>query len=1188
MRTITAPAETAGLQLDPDLAQELLQDVRARQALPLLAFALRELWERRSAEGRLLTASYVTDLGRIEGAVKRAAEAATKSVIDNPADAEALRIALLEMIQISTDGSILKRQALRSGLPAQSTRGIDALEAARLLVADGDFVEPAHEALFGAWNRLADWVKEARAALMVRTEAQTDAALWESSGRRPEYLWAEARLDRAKRLLATQRIGATDKSASFLVASTKAVEEQHRKDLAERDRELTRLRRQRLIVGGFAGGALAAAAVAISFYIDARNAEAESNNSLRTSRLQTARVACRDVTVGARDTGIQALQEAAKIRPGDDLRTALVDCLQRPGLRELSERQGVSEPPSLKPGDPLVDQVGTTKATLRPAAEKDKFIIAVERDGAAQAAWPLVASEADSLRLSPDGAMVGVMRQGFGLADQTLEVFESRTGKTLWSFRVETASLGHWSASAGRISFSASGRYIAAAGNAGSILAWDLSPTNGPVAALQSRPFSDQAMLTAVSPDGRWVAAMDEKDNLVVVETETNEVVGTAPHAGTTQAFNSSVLEWTSQDRIVVGAKQWQWLPPVDRGFWARSNIGRQRSIRDVVFGPQGTMLGVATEYGGMPYVLNISAREARMHRPLATNGEFPSGVESLAFSGLNGSVCGARLSAILCWQVDSGSAQVLSDNNFSRWYRQLNADDDRVVAAGERNITLLEALDIKGNLLWQRTIERTSMFGLKAVFDDAGQRMAFRSTDSSTSLDVIALTDGATVETHRKDDPNEALLPVSLGDGFALLDTEDVSLRALSDGALLSGPYAKSDDGRINSDMVVRGKAIVERSRTGQMTFWTIGGSRCSPKSVVQPRNQAIALSSSGAHFAAFDGEVLKVWTTATCEAVDVPTSADGSSISSLTFTPDDQEIRFRSASNEITTYTLGTKQVSRTVFKPFASCEFEVGSGWSGDAGTLWQACRAGKSTTVKAWRATDGGSAFEVTVGAESQRGVTVLVDPKQHTIIVRRELTKPGIWGWSLPGGSTTETDLCRSVVAVEGSAKVQLFDRGASAAFFSQAGKDGAQINLNMVDTRSCKSSPVTLPSADAVLGTTSSGAFVVSSSTSIKAVSRDGQVEWTSLETAGRIRRSALAADGKLVAAALDDGSIAVGTPGRAEPIFRFTTGPGEVNALALSPDGSWLAAGTEAGRVHLWPLAALDADVAATFRADH
>jgi hypothetical protein len=66
LRTITEPAETAGLQLDPDLAQELLQDVRARQALPLLAFALRELWERRSPEGRLLTSSYVTDLGRIK------------------------------------------------------------------------------------------------------------------------------------------------------------------------------------------------------------------------------------------------------------------------------------------------------------------------------------------------------------------------------------------------------------------------------------------------------------------------------------------------------------------------------------------------------------------------------------------------------------------------------------------------------------------------------------------------------------------------------------------------------------------------------------------------------------------------------------------------------------------------------------------------------------------------------------------------------------------------------------------------------------------------------------------------------------------------------------------------------------------------------------------------------------------
>jgi WD40 repeat protein len=1109
-----------------------------------------------------------------------------KSVIDSPAETEALRFALLQMVQISTDGSILKRQALRSALPPQSTRGIGALEAARLLVADGDFVEPAHEALFGAWSRLAGWVKEARAALMVRTEAQTDAALWESSGQRYEYLWAETRLDRAKRLLTTQRIGITRNTASFLEASTKAVEEQHRKELAERDRELTRLRRQRLIVASFAAGALAAAAVAISFYVVARNAEAESNISLRTSRLQTARVACRDITVGARDTGIQALQEAAKIRPGDDLRMALVDCLLRPGLRELSERQGVSEPPFIKLGDPLVDQAGKTKATLRPTAEEDKFVIAVERDGEALAAWPLVASEADSLRLSPDGAMVAVMRQSFGLAEQTMDVFDSRTGKKLWSFRVETAGLGHWSASSGRISFSASGRYIAAAGNAGSILAWDLSPTNAPAAALQARPFSDQAMLTAVSPDGRWVAAMDEKHNLVVVETETNDVVAAAPHAGSMRGFNSLVLEWTTQDRIVVGAKQWQWLPPSDHGFWARSNIGRQRSITDVVFGPQGMTLGVATEYSGMPYVLDISGREARIRTPLKSRG-FPSGLESLAFPDSTASVCGAQLSAILCWQLNSGAVEVLSGDDYSRWYRQLNADDDRVMAAGERKITVLEALDIKGNLLWQRTLERTSVFGLKAVFDHSGQRMAFASTDKSTSFDVIALADGATVQSFRKDDPNEVLTPINLEEGFALLDGSDLSIRRLEDGKVLAGPHAAKDAEHSNSDIIMRGNVVVERSRSGQLTFWTIGGGQCRLKSIVQPRNRAIALSSSGAHFAAFDGEVLKVWDTTTCEAVEVPTSENGSNLTNLAFTPNDQDIRFRSASNEITTYVLGTKQVSRTAFKPLADCAFEAGSGWSGDAGTLWQACKGGKSTIVKAWRAADGTSDFEVTLGAESREGVTVLIDPTLHTIIVTRERSKPGIWGWSLSGGSATETDLCRSA-AVEGTAKVQLFDHGAKAAFLSQGGKDGTRIDLKVVDTRSCKSTPVTLPSADAVLGSTSSDGFVVATGASIKAVSRDGQIEWSSLENAGRIRRAAMSADGKLVAAALEDGSIAVGKARRAETIFRFPTGPGEVKTLAFSPDGSWLAAGTEAGRVHLWPLAALDADVAEIFRADH
>jgi WD40 repeat protein len=955
-----------------------------------------------------------------------------------------------------------------------------------------------------------------------------------------------------------------------------------RKNLAGRRRDRTRLRVFQVI----AFGLLLLSGAALLETYRARVAEAESNNSLRTSRLQTARIACHDIIVGSRDIGVQALQEAAKIRPGDDLKTAFLECMQRPGLRELSDRQGLSEAHPIMPGDPIVDQVGKTKATLRPAAEKDRFTISIERDAKVLATWPVVASEADSLRLSPDGAMIAVMLKQFGGTEQTVDVFASETGKRLWSLRVEMDNLGWWSASWGRISFSASGRYIAAAGIAGSIVAWDLSATDGPVIALQSRPFSSQAILTALSPDGRWVAAMDDEGSLVVVEVETNEVVASAPRAEAMQAPNSSILEWTSQDRITVGAKQWQWLPPADRGFWARANIGRQRSITDIVFNPQGTMVGVATEYGGSPYILEISAREAKMLGPLKMNGEFPSGLESIAFPGSNGSVCGAELSAVVCWDMKSGYEKVISGRDFSRTYRELRADDYRVVAAGDRNITLLKALDTKGNLLWQRSIERTSTFGLGAVLDESGQYMIFKSTDRSTAFEVITVTDGGTVQTRREDDPNEILLPVRFENGFALLDRDDVSLRALSDGALLAGPYAVAGAGRANSDMIVRGKTVVARATTGQLTFWRIGAGKCSPKSTAQPRNQSIALSSSGTHFAAFDGEVLKVWDTMTCEGVEIPTGDDGSSIADLVFAPNDGTIRFRSAPNEITTYELDTKRASRTVFKPLDKCQFGVGSGWSGDGGTLWQACEVDKSIVVKAWRAADGGSEFEVTTAAEGQGGTTVVVDPKQRTIIVRNELTKPAIWGWSLNEASAMEKDLCR-LVDVDNSAKVRLLDDGAQAAFLSQGEKDGAEADLQILDTRSCESTLIRAPFAEAALGITPSGGVVAATDSAIKTFSRKGQIEKTLLENAGRFRRAALSANGELLAAALEDGSVLVRKVGRPEPMYRFAVGPGEVNTLAFSPNGSWLATGTKAGRVHLWPLAALDADTAEVFRDD-
>ena len=77
-RAIEKPTRLVGCESESGLMDLLMQDVR-RQAgtLPLLQHALLELWNKR--EGRRLTVKAYQEIGKLEGALQRRAEATLKA-----------------------------------------------------------------------------------------------------------------------------------------------------------------------------------------------------------------------------------------------------------------------------------------------------------------------------------------------------------------------------------------------------------------------------------------------------------------------------------------------------------------------------------------------------------------------------------------------------------------------------------------------------------------------------------------------------------------------------------------------------------------------------------------------------------------------------------------------------------------------------------------------------------------------------------------------------------------------------------------------------------------------------------------------------------------------------------------------------------------------------------------------------
>ena len=191
-RAIEEPARKVGVGFETGLVERILEDVRGEPgALPLLEFALTELWERR--RGGLLPHEAYEEFGGVDGAIAQRAERECERFSE-----EEKKLTRRIFLNLVTPGEetedIRRRAALAEMLPeepahADSVRAVvKALADARLITtgreeASGEeTVEVAHEALIRGWERLKGWVQEDRAFLEWLKGLRVDLARWKESG----------------------------------------------------------------------------------------------------------------------------------------------------------------------------------------------------------------------------------------------------------------------------------------------------------------------------------------------------------------------------------------------------------------------------------------------------------------------------------------------------------------------------------------------------------------------------------------------------------------------------------------------------------------------------------------------------------------------------------------------------------------------------------------------------------------------------------------------------------------------------------------------------------------------------------------------------------------------------------------------------------------------------------------------
>ena len=212
-RALVQPALKCGYRFEDEvIVEEMLAQVTGeRGALPLVAFAMSRLWDRRDRERGLLTRAAYRQIGGVGGALAQHAEATlerigqdrtpiVRELLRNLVTAQGTRATLDRDELLSVFSDHASPAPCRGGVGLRAAEVLDALVDARLLTSyEPPALEPdatghqrieiVHESLLTSWPRLVRWHTQDQDGAQLRDQLRQAARLWEERGKPEDLLW---------------------------------------------------------------------------------------------------------------------------------------------------------------------------------------------------------------------------------------------------------------------------------------------------------------------------------------------------------------------------------------------------------------------------------------------------------------------------------------------------------------------------------------------------------------------------------------------------------------------------------------------------------------------------------------------------------------------------------------------------------------------------------------------------------------------------------------------------------------------------------------------------------------------------------------------------------------------------------------------------------------------------------------
>jgi WD40 repeat protein len=230
---ISEPARRAGYTLDTGIVDLLIAQTRGRDgALPLLQFALSQIWQGLTQSPLVVPADTLRNIGGIGGALAKEAQRQF-DFLPEPDRAIAKR-AFIAGVQLNEPGQETRRRFGISEIVAHGQSSDDVLRVlrrfstrdARLLTLFISLQNPetqieiTHETLISQWPTLTDWVRKTRDDILFHRRMAEAAKAWSM---KTGGIWRSPELDRLREYYQRARSDFTTREIDFYEASERQV-----------------------------------------------------------------------------------------------------------------------------------------------------------------------------------------------------------------------------------------------------------------------------------------------------------------------------------------------------------------------------------------------------------------------------------------------------------------------------------------------------------------------------------------------------------------------------------------------------------------------------------------------------------------------------------------------------------------------------------------------------------------------------------------------------------------------------------------------------------------------------------------------------------------------------------------------------------------------------------------------------